>query len=161
MRFRACLHEKKHLTCQAQGWEVRLHLPILCFFISRLHDERNTTGIVKSHLTRGGISPGWGENFPCKRNTTGMVRWIEYIRWFSLVSSSWFHGEGDFTQPRLSARVWQGAFPHINGALGYISKQSSNTRVSGPTGWLKKGPPFERVMLPEYKGNDILQYLIE
>ena len=30
----------------------------LCIFISRLHDERNTTGIVKSYLTGGGILPG-------------------------------------------------------------------------------------------------------
>ena len=40
------------------GAEVRFDLPIeSMFFISRLHDERNTTGIVKSHLTGGGISP--------------------------------------------------------------------------------------------------------
>ena len=41
---------------------------------SRVHDGCNTTGIVKSHLTKGEISPGRSENFPYKRNTTGMVR---------------------------------------------------------------------------------------
>ena len=114
---------------------------ILCSFISRLHEEHNTTGIVKSHLTRGGISPRWGEIFPYKRNTTGMVRWIESIRWFSLVSSSWFHGRETLLHLTSQPRRWQvrwkisykqwlkstsplspgsgrwGVFPHINKAL--------------------------------------------
>ena len=50
--------------------ELRGEIPpshkILCIFISRLYDERNTTSVVTSHLTRGGISPGWGEIFPYK-----------------------------------------------------------------------------------------------
>ena len=118
---------------------------ILCIFISRLHDERNTTGIVKSHLTRGGISPGWGEIFPYKRNTTGMVRWNEIFRWFSLVSSFWFHGRDTLLHLASQARGWQvrwkisykqwlkftspvspgsgrwGVFPHINRAYDSIS----------------------------------------
>ena len=114
---------------------------ILCIFNSRLHDERNTTGIVKSHLTRGGISPGWGEIFPYKRNTTGMVRWNEMFRWFSLVSSFWFHGRETLIHLASQPRGWQarwkisykqwlkftspvspesgrwGVFPHINRPL--------------------------------------------
>ena len=65
---------------------------ILCFFISRLHDERNTSGIVKFHLNRGGIFPDWGEFLRYKRNTTGMVSWIEIVPWFLLVNSFWFRG---------------------------------------------------------------------
>ena len=108
--LRACLYEEKHLTCQTRGWEVRFHLPIESFvyiFILRSHDERNTTGIVKSHLTRSGISPGWSAIFPYKRNTSGKVRRIEIICWFLLVSPFWFHGRETLLHLAFQPRGWQ------------------------------------------------------
>ena len=129
-----------HLPGPVLRGEIPPSNKILCSFISRLHEEHNTTGIVKSHLTRGEISPRWGKIFPYKRNTTGMVRWIESIRWFSLVSSSWFHGRETLLHLTSQPRGWQvrwkisykqwlkstsplspgsgrwGVFPHINRA---------------------------------------------
>ena len=140
-----------HLPGPVLRGEIPPSNKILCSFISRLHEEHNTTGIVKSHLTRGGISPRWGEIFPYKRNTTGMVRWIESIRWFSLVSSSWFHGRETLLHLTSQPRRWQvrwkisykqwlkstsplstgpgkwGVFPHINRPLEYQQVTSYRT----------------------------------
>ena len=63
---------RKNTSPASPGAEIPPSHRILCIFILRLHDERNTTGIVKSHLTRGGISPERGEICPYKRNTTGI-----------------------------------------------------------------------------------------
>ena len=68
---------------------------ILFIFISRLYDERNTTGIVKSHLTRCGISPGWGEIFHINR--TPPVKWGE----LELFVVSHWSVYSDFTEERL------------------------------------------------------------
>ena len=96
-----------HLPDPGLRGEIPPSHRILSIFILRLHDERNTTGIVKSHLTWSGISPGWGEIFPYKRNTTGMVRWSEIIRWFLLVSSFWFHGRKTLLHLASQPRCWQ------------------------------------------------------
>ena len=55
---RACMRKTPHLPDPGLRGEIQPSKRILCIFILHLHDERNTNGIVKSHLTRGGISPG-------------------------------------------------------------------------------------------------------
>ena len=89
------LGKTPHLPDLGLRGEIPPFNRILCFFISRLHDERNTTGIVKSHLTRGGISPGRGEIFPHKRNATGMVCEMKLF-----VDSHW-PVHSDFTEETL------------------------------------------------------------